>query len=102
MSSIVEILQTIDRPEEILTKVQGVKPSPHLITKLLYNVFWLWSLYLNRCVAVSALEVLDAFRANTPFLLDTILMELEGGGQLRGTDPSRAPGGFSCSIEAGW
>ena len=42
-----------------------------------------WSLYLNRCVAVSASESLDAPGCLAPFSLDPILADLEGGRYLR-------------------
>ena len=45
---------------------------------LIYNVLWRWSLYLNRCVAVSASEDLDDPGSNVPFFLNPILVELEG------------------------
>ena len=43
------------------------------------NMLWWWSLYLNRCVAASASEALEAPGPNSPFTLDLILLELEGG-----------------------
>ena len=38
-----------------------------------------WILYLNRCVAASATEALEAPGVNTPFFLESILVDLEGG-----------------------
>ena len=38
-----------------------------------------WSQYLNRCVAASDSEVTKAPRASTPFSLEPILVDLEGG-----------------------
>ena len=54
-----ELLRIIERLEELHTEVQGVISSPHLATTLLFNLSRRWSLYLNRCVDVSALESLD-------------------------------------------
>ena len=38
-----------------------------------------WILYLNRCVAVSAIYALKALGANVPFLLKPILAKFEEG-----------------------
>ena len=57
--------------------------SPHLATTLIFNVLRRWNLYLNRCVAVSASESLDAPGCLAPFSLDPILADLEGGRYLR-------------------
>ena len=46
---------------------------------LLYDVSRRWSLYLKRCVAVSALDALESLGDNIPFTLEPILLELEGG-----------------------
>ena len=53
--------------------------SPHLATTLLFNMWRRWSLYLNMCVAALASESLDAPGCQVPFLLEPILVELEGG-----------------------
>ena len=78
-SAVAELLRIIKRLEELHTEVQGMIPSPHLATTLLSNVLWRWSLYLNRCVAASASESLDAPGCQVPFSLEPILAELEGG-----------------------
>ena len=53
--------------------------SPHLGTTLLYDVSRWWSLYLNRCVTESSLEDVGQSVATVPFLLDPILLDMEGG-----------------------
>ena len=53
--------------------------SPHLAMPLLFDMLRRWSLYLNRCVAASALESLDAPGCQVPFLLKPIMADLEGG-----------------------
>ena len=53
--------------------------SPHLGTTLLYDVSRWWSLYLNRCVTESSFEDVGASVVTVPFLLDPILLKLEGG-----------------------
>ena len=53
--------------------------SPHLARTLLFDVLRRWSLYLNRCMAVSASEYLDDPGCQFPFSLEPILVELEGG-----------------------
>ena len=53
--------------------------SPHLATTLIYNVLRRWSLYLNRCVAVLVSKALDVPGTSTPFSLELILVDLEGG-----------------------
>ena len=73
-SAIVELLHLIESLEELHTKLQGIISSPHLATKIIYDVSWWWSLYLNRRVAVSELEALEAPGANTPFILEPILL----------------------------
>ena len=50
-SAIAEILRSVERLEEIHTKVQGIISSPHIAIALLFDLSWWWSLYLNRCVA---------------------------------------------------
>ena len=59
--------------------MQGMISSPHLATKLLFDVSRRRSQYLNRCVAASASEVEEAPGASAPFSLEPILVELEGG-----------------------
>ena len=59
--------------------MQGVISSPHLATTLLYDVSRWWIQYLNRCMAASASEVVEAPGASFPFSLKPILVELEGG-----------------------
>ena len=79
MSAVAELLCLIERLEELHTEVQRMISSPHLATTLLFNVMWRWSLYLNRSVAASALESLDALGCQVLFLIKPILAELEGG-----------------------
>ena len=50
--------------------------------KLLYDVSHQWSIYLNSCVAELASEAIEAPGANIPFSLETILVDLEGGGAM--------------------
>ena len=77
--SVAELLHLIIRTEELHTEVQGMIPSPHLATPLLFDVSRQWSLYLNRCVAASASESLDAPGCQVYFSLEPILAYLEGG-----------------------
>ena len=53
--------------------------SPNLATTFLYGVSRRWSLYLNRCVAASVSESLDALGSNVHFSLKLIMVDLEGG-----------------------
>ena len=78
-SAVAELLRLIESLEELHTKVQGMISSPHLPTTLLFDLSRRWSLYLNRCVAASASESLDAPGCQVPFSLEPILAELEGG-----------------------
>ena len=78
-SAIAEILSSVERLEEIHTKVQGMISSPHLATTLLFDLLRRWTLYLNRCVAESASEPFDTSGSPVPFLLETILADLDGG-----------------------
>ena len=41
---------------------------------MLYNMFCWWILYVNRRVAVPALEALENLGANAPFTLEPILL----------------------------
>ena len=59
--------------------MQGIISSPHLAIALLFDLSWWWSLYLNRCVAESASEPFDTSGSHVPFLLETILADLDGG-----------------------
>ena len=77
-SAIADLLRLIEILEELHTEVQGIISSPHLVTTLLYDVSQQCNLYLNRCVAVLALEALEAPGATVPFTLDPILLEMEG------------------------
>ena len=72
------ILRLIERLEELHTEVQGMISSPHIAMTLLFDVSRLWSQYLNRCVAASALEVEEAPGTSVPFSFEPILVELEG------------------------
>ena len=78
-SAIAEIIFLIEILEELHIKVQGMISSLHLTTTLLFGASRRWSLYLDMCVAVSALESLDAPGCCVPFSLEPILAELEGG-----------------------
>ena len=53
--------------------------SPHLATTLLYGVSQRWSLYINRCVDVSASKALESPGANLSFSINTIPFDLEWG-----------------------
>ena len=59
--------------------MKGMILSPHLATKILYDVSRRWSLYLNMCVDASALESLDSLWFNFYFSLDPIMVKLKGG-----------------------
>ena len=59
--------------------MQGIISAPHLATALIYGVLRWWSLYLNRCVDVLASEALKEPGANTPFSLEPIMVDLDGG-----------------------
>ena len=65
--------------------------SHHLATTLLYNVSHRWSLNLNGCVAALASEALKAPVSNVPFLLEPILVDLEGGALCCPHPPHAAP-----------
>ena len=52
--TVTEILRLITRLEELHTEVQGMISPPHLVMTLLFDFSRRWSLYLNRCVDVSA------------------------------------------------
>ena len=68
--------------------MQGIISSPHLDMTLLFNISRRWSLYLNRCVAASVSESLDAPRCHVPFLLEPILSDLEGKKYVRPICPT--------------
>ena len=53
--------------------------SHNLSTTLLFDVFQRWIHYLNRCVVESASDVVEAPGVITPFYLEPILVDLEGG-----------------------
>ena len=55
LSAVAELLRLITRMEKLHTELQGMISSPHLATTLIFGVSWRWSLYLNRCMAASAL-----------------------------------------------
>ena len=65
--------------EEIHTEAQGIIKPPHLATTLIYDMPGRWSTYLNMCVAKSSLEDVGSPGAMSPFSLETILLDLEGG-----------------------
>ena len=81
-ASVSYLLRLIDRLEYLYTKVQGMISYPHLATTLLYYVPRRWRHYLNRCVVVSASEVVESPRASVPFSLEPIIVEMEGGGYI--------------------
>ena len=62
--------------------------SPHLATTILFNVSRWLILYLNVCVATSALESLDTPGCHVPFSFEPILAELEGGRYMVPTIPA--------------
>ena len=78
-SAVADLLRRIEILEELHTELQGMISSHHLSTTLLFDVSRWWSQYLNRCVAESASEVVEAPGASFPFSLEPILVDLEGG-----------------------
>ena len=74
-----ELLNLIDRLEDLHTNAQGIIFSPHLAKTLLYDVPLRWILYLKRCVAVSASEDLEVLGTTVIFTLYPILLKMEGG-----------------------
>ena len=50
--------------------------SPYLATTLIYDVAQRWIQYLNRCVYVSASEVVEAPGVSIPFSLEPILFDM--------------------------
>ena len=72
-SAIAELLRVIEILEELHTEVQGMISPLHLSTAVLFDVSRQWSLYLNRCVAASALDSLDDLGCHVPFLIKPIL-----------------------------
>ena len=52
---------------------------PHLSTILLYDMSRRWIQYLNRCMAASDSEVVEAPGAIIPFSLSPVLVDLERG-----------------------
>ena len=78
-SAVVELLRLIERLKELHTKAQEMISSHHPATTLLYDMSRQWSLYLNRFVAASSSESLEALGSNVPFSLDPIMVDLEGG-----------------------
>ena len=53
--------------------------SPHLATKLLYDVSRRCSLYLNSCVTSFSSEDMGAPGSTMPLLVDPILIDLDSG-----------------------
>ena len=53
--------------------------SSHLATTLLYDVLQRWPLYLNMRMTALSSEDVGAPRATVPFLVEPILLDLEGG-----------------------
>ena len=69
----------MEKLEEIHSEVQEMNTSLHISTTLLYNVSRRWLLYLNRCVTASSSEAVGATGSTVPFLVEPILLKLEGG-----------------------
>ena len=61
---------------------------PHLSTTLLYYVSWRRNQYLNRCVAASASDVVEALGSRVPISIEPILVELERGGYIGSIFPT--------------
>ena len=78
MSEVAELLHLIEILEELQTEVQGMILSPHLATTLIFGVSQRWSLYLNRCVAASASESLDAPGFQFPLQICQYWLKREG------------------------
>ena len=78
-SAVAKLLRLIDKSDELHTKVQGMISPPHLAKTLLYDVLRRWSQYLNRCMAASVSEVVEAPGARVPLSIEPILVDLEGG-----------------------
>ena len=78
-SSVADLFRLIEMMEKILTEVQGVISYHHLDTTLLFELLRQWRQYLNRCVAASAYEVVEALGASAPFSLEPIMVDLEEG-----------------------
>ena len=54
------------------------------------------------CVDETTYESLEELEGNAPFLIEPILMDLEGeGGGIRETNLSREPSGYSNGTEVG-
>ena len=75
----VGLLFLIERLNEIYTKVQVMISPPHLATAILHCVSGRWGLYLNKYVAASSSDTIEAPGGNVPFLLEKILVELQVG-----------------------
>ena len=69
-SAVAELLRLIGRLEELHTEVERMISSPHLATTLLFDVSRRWIQYLNRCVAASASEVVEATGDSVSLSLD--------------------------------
>ena len=78
-SSVTELLCLIEILEDHHTKVKGVISSPQLAISLIYDVSWRWIQYLNRCVNVSALGVLESPGSIFLFYLKLILVRMDRG-----------------------
>ena len=57
LSAAMKLLRLINTLEELHTEVQRMISPPYLATTLIYDVSRRWSHYLNRCMVVSASEV---------------------------------------------
>ena len=55
---------------------------PQLTMALLYDMSWRWSLYLNRCMALSHSEYVGVHRATVTFSLEPTLLYMKGGSYL--------------------
>ena len=79
VAAFTDILHLIVRPEDIHTKVHGMMTSSCLATTLIYDVSRQWSLHINRCISASFSNYLGATGSVVTFLIDPILVDLEGG-----------------------
>ena len=77
-SAVAELPCLIENLEDLHTEVQGIISYSYLSMTVIYDVLRLWSFYLNRCMAASDSKALEALGANAPFLLEPILIDIEG------------------------
>ena len=74
--SVAKLLRLIYRLEELHTEVHGMISYPHLDKTLLFDVSRGWSQYLNRRVASSDSEVVEAPGGSIPLSLEPILFDM--------------------------